>query len=116
MKMKNMFVIGILGMLLAVGAMSAAMAQSTGSNKTKEAQSHECTSEMMENMSKNCPKQMMQSETYENMMNATNESSMMISGRQAESTKTAGADHCEDMDSDNGSMMDSSVAITKAML
>lgn len=114
MKKKTVLVIGILGMLLAVGAMSAAMAQSTGSSKTEEAQSHECTPEMMENMSKNCPEQMMQSETYESMMNATNESSMMIS--EAGSTEIAGLDHCEDTDSDKGSMMDSSVAITNAML
>lgn len=97
MKKKTMLVIGILGILLTVGTMSAAMAQSTGSNKIKEAQSHECTPEMMENMSKNCPEQMMQSETY------------------AGSSEIAGADHCEDMDSDKGSMMDSRVVIPKGI-
>lgn len=108
MKKKTVLVIGILGILLAVGAMSVAMAQNSSDEKTKDEQSHECTPEMMENMSKNCPEQMMQSETYENMMNATNESSM--------NTEATGEDHCGDVDSDTGSMMGSSAAETKAML
>ncbi len=62
---------------------------------------------MMENMSKNCPEQIMQSGTHENMMNATNGSSMMGNNRQAENNETASADHCGDSDSDMGSMMGS---------
>jgi hypothetical protein len=85
MKKKTVLVIGILGILLAVGAISIAMAQNTSNSETKNAQSHECTPEMMANMSKYCPEQMMQSETYESMMNATNESSMM--GSSATTTK-----------------------------
>jgi len=113
MKKKTMLVIGILGILLAVGAMSVAMAQSTSSSKTKDIQSHECTPEMMENMSKNCPEQMMQSGTYEGMMNATNESSMMNNSKPVVNT---GADHCGGANSDMGSMMGSRAIATKAMM
>ncbi|NJD53066.1 MAG: hypothetical protein FIB07_09395 [Candidatus Methanoperedens sp.] len=111
-----MLVIGILGILLSVGAMSVAMAQNTSDQKTKDMENHECTPEMMENMSKNCPEQMMQSETHENMMNATSESSMMNNGNTEESTEIAEADYCGDGDSDMGSMMGSSAVATKAML
>ncbi len=114
MKKKTVLVIGILGILLVFGA-AVAMAQNT-SEKTKDSGNHECTPEMMENMSKNCPEQMMQSETYEGMMNATNESSMMGNSSPTGNTETAGADHCGGADSDMGSMMGSGTAITKAML
>ncbi|MCZ7399176.1 MAG: hypothetical protein O8C62_05755 [Candidatus Methanoperedens sp.] len=107
MKKKTILVIGILGILLVFGA-AVAMAQNT-SEKTKDSGNHECTPEMMENMSKNCPEQMMQSETYEGMMNATNESSMM-------NTEATGEDHCGGMGSEAGSMMGSSATTTKAML
>lgn len=116
MKKKTMLVIGILGILLAVGAMSVAMVQNSSDEKTKDAQSHECTPEMMENMSENCPEQMMQSETHESMMNATHESSMMNNGSIEESTEEAGYDHCGDMDSDTDSTTGSSATATKAML
>ncbi|MCX9078091.1 MAG: hypothetical protein OIN84_08960 [Candidatus Methanoperedens sp.] len=59
MKKKTMLVIGIMGILFAVGATSVAMAQITSS--------HECTPEMMKDMAKNGPEQMMQSEN-ESMM------------------------------------------------
>ena len=58
MKKKTMLVIGILGMLLATGAMSLAMAQNQ--SRSKYLQSPEWTPEMMGNMSRNCPEQMMQ--------------------------------------------------------
>ncbi len=116
MKKKTVLVIGILGVLIAVGAISIAMAQDTSNEKTKDTENHECTPEMMENMSKNCPEQMMQSETYKSMMNATNESSMMGNSRQAENTEAEGTDHCGGTDSDMDSMMGSSAAATKAML
>lgn len=114
MKKKTMLVIGILGVVLVFGA-AVALAQNASSEKTKDVENHECTPEMMENMSKNCPEQMMQSETYESMMNATNESSMMGNSRQAENTEAEGKDHCGGTDSDMDSMMGSS-ATTKAML
>ncbi len=111
MKKKTTIVIGILGILLAVGAMSVAMAQDPSSSKAKDVENHECTPDMMQNMSKNCPEQMMQSETYKNMMNATNESSMMDNN-----STEAGYDHCGDVDSDMGSTIGSSATATKAML
>jgi hypothetical protein len=115
MKKKTMVIIGILGMLLAVGAMSVAMAQNTSSEKTNDPESHQCTPEMMGNMSKNCPQQMMQSGTHENMMNATNESSMM-DNKPTGNTETTGADHCGGADSDMGSMMGAGATATKAMV
>jgi hypothetical protein len=116
MRKKTMIVIGILGILLAVGTMSLAMAQNQSGSKTKVIQSHECTPEMMGNMSKNCPGQMMRPGKHGNMMNATNESSMMDKGRAAGNAKITGADHCGSADSDMGSMMDSSVIASKAMM
>ncbi|MBZ0176369.1 MAG: hypothetical protein K8F55_13915, partial [Candidatus Methanoperedens nitroreducens] len=62
MKKKTMLVIGIMGILFAVGATSVAMAQITSS--------HECTPEMMKDMAKNCPEQMMQSENKAMMGNS----------------------------------------------
>ncbi len=115
MKKKTVSVIGILGILLAVGVMSVAMAQNTSNEKTNDPESHKCTPEMMENMSKNCPEQMMQSETYESMMNATNESSMMGNSIPAGNTEIAGA-HCGDEDSDMGSMMGSSGVDMRGMM
>ncbi|MCZ7383545.1 MAG: hypothetical protein O8C63_02220 [Candidatus Methanoperedens sp.] len=116
MKKKTVLVIGILGILLAVGGMSVAMAQNTSNEKTTNAESHECPPEMMEDMSKNCPQQMMQSETYEGMMNATNESSMMGNSSPTGNTETAGTDHCGGTDSEMGSMMGSRAIATKAMM
>ena len=78
MKKKTVLVIGIVGILLVFGAV-VALAQNA-SEKTKDAEDHECTPEMMKDMSKNCPEQMMHSE--EN-------------------------DHCGGMDSDMSSMMGS---------
>lgn len=111
MKKKTVLVIGILGIVLVLGA-AVAMAQNT-SEKTKDTGNRECTPEMMENMSKNCPEQMMQSETYEGMMNASNESSMMNNSRPGVNT---GADHCGDGDSDMSSMMGTSGEDIKSMM
>ncbi len=112
MKKKAMLVIGILGILVAVGAMSLAMAQNQ--NSSKNIQSHECTPEMMTDMSKNCPGQMMQS-GHQNMMNATNGSSMMNNSGIAGNVETTGTDHCGGANSDTGSMMGSG-ATMKAMM
>ncbi len=123
MQKKTMLIIGILGMLLAFGAMSVAMAQNTGSEKIKDAENHECTPEMMENMSENCPEQMMQSGACENMMTAANEDSMevgchemMDNSRSSENTETAGEDHCGNMGSDMDSMMVSSAEVARATM
>ncbi len=115
MKMKNMFAIGILlAVLLSIDAMSIAMAQNTSNENPKDKETHECTPEMMENMSKNCPEQMMASGTNENMMNQTNRSSMM--DKKAENNETAGADHCGDSDSGMSLMMASKDTATKPMM
>ncbi|MCX9012564.1 MAG: hypothetical protein OIN66_15785 [Candidatus Methanoperedens sp.] len=120
MEKKITVVIGILVLLLSFGAISVAMAQNTGDEKTKDAENHECTAEMMENMSENCPEQMIQSGACENAMNgAKGCSEMMGNNGQTENTETdtksEGTDHCGDMD-DMGSMMGSSLAIEKDML
>lgn len=112
MKKKTVLVIGILGVLLVFSA-AIALAQNT-SEKTKDAENHECTPEMMKNTPENCPGQMMQSGACENMMNATNESSiqagcskMMGNSKPAGDTETKENDHCANMGSGMGSMMDS---------
>ncbi len=112
MTKKTMLVIGILGILIAVGAISLAMAQNQ--SRTKDIQNHACTPEMMSDMSKNCP-QMMQSGTHQNMMNATNGSSMMDNSGVAGNAKTTSIDHCGGANSNMGSMMDSG-ATMKAMM
>ncbi|KCZ71531.1 hypothetical protein ANME2D_02264 [Candidatus Methanoperedens nitroreducens] len=114
MKKKTILVTGILGILLVFGA-AVALAQNTGSEKTKNAENHECTPEMMESMTEDCPGQMMQSGACESMMNAAGGSSMeagcskMMNNnkRSAENTEPAEADHCADMGSGMGSMMGS---------
>ncbi|MCZ7381348.1 MAG: hypothetical protein O8C64_07245 [Candidatus Methanoperedens sp.] len=107
MRKKTVLVIGILGILLVFGA-AVALAQNT-SEKINDAGNHECTPEMMENMPKNCPEQMMQSETCKGMMNAANESSMM-------NNEATGENHCGDMGSDMSSMMVSSGSDMKSMM
>ncbi len=111
MKKKTVLVIGILGILVAVSAMSLAMAQNQ--SRTKDIQDHKCTPEMMTDMSKNCPGQMMQSG---NMMNATSGSSMMNNSGIAGNVEPGGADHCGGADSGMGSMMGSGATATKAMM
>ncbi len=114
MKKKTVSVIGILGMLLVFGA-AVALAQNTSSEKTKDAEDHECTPEMMENMSENCSEQMMQSGDCENMMNGEKGCSEMM-GSTASKTKAEETDHCGDKDSDMGSMMDSSGEDMRGMM
>src|SRR3989337_1975209 len=53
MKKKTVIVIGILMIMLVFGA-AVALAQNTGSEKSKDLENHECTPEMMENMPENC--------------------------------------------------------------
>ncbi len=112
MKNKTVLMIGVVGILLVFGA-AVALAQNTGSGKTKDAENHECTPEMMENMSENCPEQMMQTGACENMMNGANGCGGMMA---AENTEAAVEDHCKDMDSGMDSMMGSSDAVMKTMM
>ncbi len=106
MKKKTVLVIGILGILLAVGAMSVAMAQNPIGEKIKDVGNHECTPEMMENMSKNCPEQMMQSGECENMMNGEKDYNGMMGGNTtSDNTEAGDGEHCGDMGSGMGSMM-----------
>lgn len=109
MKKKTVLVIGILGLLLVFGA-AVALAQNA-SEKKEVAEDHECTPEMMEDMSKNCPEQMMQS--CENMMNGDEGCGEMMSGRDAESAEN---DHCTGMGSDMDSMMGSGGVDMKGMM
>ena len=108
MKRKTVLVIGILGILLVFGA-ALAVAQNTSSEKTKDGENHECTPEMMKDMSKNCPEQMMKSGESEKMMNGEKGHSGMMGNEKPSggNTGTAGENHCGDMDSDVGSMMSS---------
>ena len=77
MKKKTVIVIGILGILIIFGA-AVALAQNSSSEKTKDMGDHECTPEMMEDMSKNCPEQMMQSGECETMMDGEKDHSGMM--------------------------------------
>ncbi|MDO8727857.1 MAG: hypothetical protein Q7J35_17530 [Candidatus Methanoperedens sp.] len=107
MKKKTMLIIGILGIILILGA-AVALAQNAGSEKTKDSENHECTPEMMQDMSKNCPEQMMQSSECENMMGDEIGHSGMMSGSTTSNNAEAGdGEHCGDMGSDMGSMMGS---------
>ncbi len=110
MKKKTVLVIGLLGILLLFGA-AVALAQNT-SEKTKNAENHECTQDMMNNTPENCPGQMMQSGACENMMNAANESSMqagcgkmMGNSKPGVDTESKETNHCGSMGSGMGSMM-----------
>ncbi len=120
MKKKTFLVMGILGILMVFGA-AVALAQNTSDEKTKNAENHECTPEMMKNTPENCTGQMMQSGVCKNMMNATDESSMQAGCSEMMGNSKPGADtesketnHCGNMGSDMGSMMGSST--TKAAL
>lgn len=106
MKKKTVLVIGILGVLLVFSA-AVALAQNT-SEKTKDAENHECTPEMMKNTPENCPGQMMQSGACENMMNGANGCSKITgNSKPAGDTETKENGHCKNMGSGMGSMMDS---------
>ena len=115
MKKKTVLVIGVLGILLVFGA-AVALAQNT-SEKTKDAENHECTPEMMEDMSKNCPEQMMQSGECETMMDGEKDHSGMMAGSSpSDNTEAEDGTHCGDMGSDTGSMMGSKGADKKGMM
>src|SRR4030067_1783591 len=108
MKKKTMLIIGILGIILILGA-AVALAKNASSEKTKDAENHECTPEMMEDMSKNCPEQMMQSSECENMMNGEErQSGMMEDSTTSGNAETGDGAHCGDTGSGMGSMMGSS--------
>jgi len=116
MKKKTMLVIGILGILLVLGAV-VALAQNTNDQRTKDEENHECSPEMIENMSENCPEQMMQSGACENMMNGEKGHSGMMGGSSpASKTDTEETDHCGEMNSDMGSMMGSNGGDMKDMM
>ncbi len=106
MKKKTILVMGILGVLLVFGA-AVALAQNT-SEKTKDAENHECTLEMMKSTPENCPGQMMQSGACENMMNGTNGCGKMMGNSKSAGDETKENGHCANMGSGMGSMMDSS--------
>ncbi len=109
MKKKSVLVIAILGILLAFGA-AVALAQNA-SEKTKDTENHECTPEMMENMSQKCPDQMMQSGACENMMNGAKGCGEMIGNKvpAGSNANKERVNHCGDMDSDTNSMMKKSM-------
>ena len=115
MKKKTMLIIGILGIILILGA-AVALAQNASSEKTKDAENHECTPEMMEDMSKNCPEQMMQSSECENMMDSEEDHSGMMEGsKKSGNAEADDGEHCGNMGSDMGSMMGSSGADKNGM-
>ncbi len=103
MKKKTVLVIGIVGVLLVFGA-AVALAQNA-SEKTKDAKNHECTPEMMKNMQKNCPDQMMKSGACENMKDGAKGCNEMMSKPAGSDTNTSGENHCDNMDSNMSSMM-----------
>jgi len=116
MKKKTVIVIGILMIMLVFGA-AVALAQNTGSEKSKDLENHECTPEMMENMPENCPDQMMQSAGCENMMDGEKDHSGMMGGSTTSGNSEAeDGNHCGDMGSDMGSMMSSKAADKKGMM
>ncbi len=77
MKKKTKLIIGILGIMLILGA-AVALAKNSSNDNIVDNEDHECTPEMMEDMSKNCPEQMMQSSECENMMDGEEDHSGMM--------------------------------------
>ncbi len=115
MKKKNVLVAGILGLLLVLGA-AVALAQNTG-EKTKDAENHECTPQMMENMPENCPEQMTQSGACDNMLkDAKGCDEMMGSTSPAGNAKREETDHCTGTGSGMDSMMGSGGADKRGMM
>ncbi len=116
MKKKTMLIIGILGIMLILGAV-VALAQNSSNENTVDKEDHECTPEMMEDMLKNCPEQMMQSSKCENMMDGEEGHSGMMGGNTTSGNAEAGdGEHCGNMGSDMGSMMGSGGADKKGMM
>jgi len=115
MKRKTVLIIGILAIIMVFGAV-AAFAQNT-SEKKKDTENHECTPEMMEDMAKNCPEQMMISGECEKMMDGNGHSGMMGNEKpKDENTDSSGEDHCGDVGSDMESMMGSKGPGLKSMM
>lgn len=116
MKKKTMLIIGILGIMLIFGA-AVALAQNSSSENIMDNEDHECTPEMMEDMSKNCPEQMMQSSECENMMDGENgHSGMMGDSITSGNADAQDGEHCGDMGYDMGSMMGSNDTVKKGMM
>lgn len=107
MKRKTVLAIGILVTIMVIGAV-VAFAQNSSENK-KDTENHECTPEMMKDMSKNCPEQMMKSGEGKNMIDGEKGRSGMMDNKKpiGEDNGTAGENHCGNMDSGIGSMMSS---------
>ncbi|MFA4957516.1 MAG: hypothetical protein WC556_11160 [Candidatus Methanoperedens sp.] len=103
MKQKTVLIIGILATIMVLGA-ALALAQNS-SEKKKDTENHECTPEMMKDMSKNCPEQMMKSGECKNMMDGEKGHSGMMGNEKPlwENTGTASENQCGDMGSDMGS-------------
>lgn len=92
-------------MLLVFGAV-VALAQNT-SEKTKDAENHECTPEMMKDMSGKCPEHMMQSGACENMMKGSKGGSEMMGGKNLTSASESKETGRCGSNSGMGSMMSS---------
>lgn len=116
MNRKTVLIIGILATIMVLGAV-VAIAQNS-SEKKKVVEKHECTPEMMEDMVKNCPEQMIKSAECENMKEGEKGHSGMMDNEKptGEATDTDGENHCGDMDSDMDSMMSSSDSDMKGMM
>ncbi len=116
MKKKTMLIIGILGIILIFGV-AVALAQNSSSENKVDKEDHECTPEMMQDMSKNCPEQMMQSAECKNMMDGEiGHSGMMKGSTTSGNTEAEDGEHCGDMGSDMGSMMGSTSPEKKGMM
>lgn len=116
MKKKTILIIGILGIILIFGA-AVALAQNSSNENTMDNEDHECTPEMMEDMSKNCPEQMMQSSECENMMEGEKgHSGMMGNSTTSGNAGAQDGEHCGDMGSGMDSMMGSKGADKKGMM
>lgn len=115
MKKKTALFFGILGTLLVFGV-AVALAQNNSSEKAEGAKNRECTPEMMENISGNCPEQMMQSNDCENMIKgAKGCGEMMDSSGASGNTETEKTSHCENR-SDMNSMMGSEETAKRPMM
>ncbi len=112
MNRKTVLIIGILATIVIFGAV-VGFAQNS-SEKKKETENHECIPEMMEDMAKNCPEQMMKSGQCENMMAGGKGHRGMMGG--TTSNNAEGGEHCGDMDSGMDSMMGGSVADKNGMM
>jgi len=102
--------------MLIFGA-AVALAQNSSSENRMDKEDHDCTPEMMEDMSKNCPEQMMESAECENMMDgAKGHRGMMGGSTTSGNAEAEDGDHCGDMGYDMGSMMGSKGADMKRMM